>query len=264
MIRLADLRFPLAIAHRGFRTRAPENTLAAFEAAVRAGAPMVEFDVSFSRDGELVVVHDETVDRTTNGTGRVAALDSAELRELDAGSWFDARFAGERIPTLAETLDLLKGRIALNIEIKPEAVSDRPGAEAVERRVLAMVRERDMAESVLVSSFDVRPLERLAAAGAPVALGALTDAEGAAEAARRCVRLGAFSWNPDFRRLSAEAVRRFRAAAGCRILPYTVNDPFEMDNLLELGADGFFTDDPALGLARARGSGSGPPAVEQP
>lgn len=250
MTRLADLPFPLVVAHRGFRTRAPENTLAAFEAAVAAGAPMVEFDVARTRDGELVVIHDETVDRTTDGTGRVGDLPLAALRALDAGAWFDARFAGERIPTLAEVLDRLAGRIALNIEIKPEVVADAPGADAVARRVAAMVQERGMAEAVLVSSFDGRVLDRLAAANAPVALGVLTEGGDAAEAVRRCVRIEAFSWNPDFRRLSADGVRRMRRAGGGRILPYTVNDPAEMDKLLALGVDGFFTDDPARGMAR--------------
>ena len=260
MIRLNDLSFPLVVAHRGFRTRAPENTLAAFEAAVEAGATMVEFDVTRTRDGIPVVIHDDTVDRTTDGTGRVADLTLAEIRALDAGSRFDARFAGERIPTLAEVLDRLRGRIALNIEIKPETVSDRPNPDAASDlpdRVVEMVRARGMAESVLVSSFDPRILERLAAADAPVALGALAEGEDAARAARRCARLGAFSWNPDFRRLSAEAIRRVQDEAGCRVLPYTVNDPAEMDKLLAMGADGFFTDDPALGLSRIRSAATG-------
>lgn len=253
-VRLGDLSFPLVVAHRGFRTRAPENTLAAFEAAAAAGAAMIEFDVGLTRDGVPVVIHDAEVDRTTDGVGRVDALTLAEIQALDAGGWFHPRFAGERPPTLARVLDRMGGRVVLNIEIKPEAAVPRfqngAGIEPVERQVMALVQARGLAESVLISSFDGGVLERLATSGAPVALGALTEGGDIAEAIRRCRRVGAFSWHPDFRRLSADAVRRVRQETGARILPYTVNDPAEMDKLLALGADGFFTDDPEAGRRR--------------
>ncbi|MFP4031529.1 MAG: glycerophosphodiester phosphodiesterase [Desulfococcaceae bacterium] len=254
MSRLRDLSFPLVVAHRGFRTRAPENTLAAFEAAATAGAAMIEFDVGLTRDGVPVVIHDAEVDRTTDGVGRVDDLTLAEIQALDAGGWFHPRFAGERVPTLAQVLDRMGGRVALNIEIKPEAAVPRfqngSGIEPVERQVMAMVQARGLAESVLISSFDGGVLDRLAAARAPLALGVLAERGDVAEAVRRCLRLGAFSWHPDFRRLSADAVRRVRQETGARILPYTVNDPAEMDKLLALGADGFFTDDPAAARRR--------------
>jgi glycerophosphoryl diester phosphodiesterase len=260
--RLRDLSFPVVVAHRGFRTRAPENTLAAFEAAATVGAAMIEFDVGLTRDGVPVVIHDAEVDRTTDGVGRVDALTLAEIQALDAGGWFHPRFAGERVPTLAQVLDRMGGRVALNIEIKPEAALPRrpmesgreseiePEMEPVERQVMALVQARGLAESVLISSFDGGVLERLAISDAPVALGVLTEGGDIAEAIRRCARLGAFSWHPDFRRLSADAVRRVRRETGARILPYTVNDPAEMDKLLALGADGFFTDDPEAGRRR--------------
>jgi glycerophosphoryl diester phosphodiesterase len=253
MIRIRDLSFPLVVAHRGFRTRAPENTLPAFDAAADAGAAMIEFDVGLTRDGVPVVIHDAEVDRTTDGTGRVDALTLAEIQALDAGSWFGARFAGTRVPTLAEVLDRMGGRVALNIEIKPEAAVPRknePQIEPVERQVMALVQARGLAESVLISSFDGSALDRLAEAEAPVALGVLTEGGDLSVPLARCARIGAFSWHPDFRHLSGDAVRRARQEAGVRILPYTVNDPAEMDKLLALGADGFFTDDPAAALRR--------------
>jgi glycerophosphoryl diester phosphodiesterase len=97
------------IAHRGYSACYPENTLAAFKGAIDAGAHMIELDVCLSKDRHLVVIHDETVDRTTNGTGAVKALTLDQLSRLDAGSWFDPRFNTERLPTLAQVLDAVKG-----------------------------------------------------------------------------------------------------------------------------------------------------------
>ena len=96
------------VAHRGSRINRPENTLAAFEEAVRVGADGIELDIHLSKDGEVVVIHDETVDRTTDGCGRISQMTVADLRELDAGAWFDVAFAGQKIPTLLEVFELLE------------------------------------------------------------------------------------------------------------------------------------------------------------
>src|ERR1700694_1997865 len=104
--------------HRGAMSLAPENTLAAFALAREVGADGVEFDVQMSADGELVIIHDQPLGRTPEGGGAVANHSLAELKQLDAGRWFDARYAGERIPTLQEVIDLLGGEMFLNIEIK--------------------------------------------------------------------------------------------------------------------------------------------------
>ena len=112
-------RLPRVIAHRGLSARAPENTLAAFRAAAGAGVPWVECDVQLTADGHAVLLHDETLDRTTDGTGRLADTPLAGLRGLDAGGWFDAAFAGESIPALSEALDLLAALgLGVNLEIK--------------------------------------------------------------------------------------------------------------------------------------------------
>ena len=110
------------IAHRGFSGAAPENTIASVRAAINVGADMAEIDVTLTSDGYIVVIHDETLDRTTDGSGEVFQFTLAELQELDAGSWFDRSFAGEPIPTLDQVLDEVEGRILLNVEIKSEAV----------------------------------------------------------------------------------------------------------------------------------------------
>lgn len=107
-------------AHRGAMETHPENTLLAFRKAIEAGAHMIEFDVHLTKDNEVVVIHDATVDRTTDGTGRVADLTLEELKKLDAGSWKSPEFTGERIPTLYETLSIMPINIWLNIHVKGE------------------------------------------------------------------------------------------------------------------------------------------------
>ncbi|HJN82699.1 MAG: glycerophosphodiester phosphodiesterase family protein [Verrucomicrobiota bacterium] len=105
-------------AHRGASDTHPENTIAAFREAIRLGAQMIEFDVALSKDGELVLMHDRTIDRTTNGSGRPEDWLLADLKKLDAGSWKNSRFEGERIPTLGEALDVMPGNIWLNVHLK--------------------------------------------------------------------------------------------------------------------------------------------------
>lgn len=134
-------RRPLVIAHRGDTAAAPENTLAAFAAAIDAGAGGIELDVHPSRDGAPVVHHDYYLDRTTNGAGLVSDHTLAELRTLDAGAWFDGKFAGESLPTLEEVLSLAAGRVRLEIELKGTTL-------AFLERVLDAIRAADAVASV--------------------------------------------------------------------------------------------------------------------
>src|SRR5574341_1433935 len=148
----------LNFAHRGASLLAPENTLAAFELAVKQGADGIELDVRLCRTGEWVVIHDVRLNRTTNGRGLVRAKSIDELRRLDAGSSFHQKFANERIPTLAEVLDWAKGRALLNIEIKSLA---RP-AERAEQSLLSLLRRHGVRRQCLISSFNPLVLRRLA------------------------------------------------------------------------------------------------------
>ncbi|MFP4502897.1 MAG: glycerophosphodiester phosphodiesterase [Candidatus Hydrogenedentota bacterium] len=107
-----------ACAHRGDKASAPENTIPAFASAVEKGAAMIEFDVHLTTDDRLVIMHDSTVDRTTDGTGKVAEMTFEEIRALDAGSWFDAKFAGARAPTLREALEAIPEHILCNVHCK--------------------------------------------------------------------------------------------------------------------------------------------------
>ncbi len=108
-------------AHRGDVSAAPENTIPAFESAVKKGAPQIEFDVNLSKDGHLVIMHDATIDRTTNGKGKVTDFTLAELKALDAGSWFDPKFKDTRIPTLRETLEAIPENVLCNVHLKNDA-----------------------------------------------------------------------------------------------------------------------------------------------
>ncbi|MDQ3928010.1 MAG: glycerophosphodiester phosphodiesterase, partial [Chloroflexota bacterium] len=157
--RLAHFRSPLLIAHRGGSLEVPENTLSAFRHAIRAGMRMVELDVQMARDGELVVIHDETVDRTTDGTGPVGSFTLEELQRLDAGSWFAPRYAGERIPTLRQVFDLcVPEGVGVVVEIKhPEMY---PG---LEEKLVALIGEMWLrgAENIWCISFDHPCIRRL-------------------------------------------------------------------------------------------------------
>ena len=146
----------------GIAAKYPENTLAAFDAAIGAGAVMIELDVTLSRDRKVVVIHDATLDRTTDGNGAVADFTLAELKQLDAGSWFDAQFADQRLPELSEVLDLVNGRVSLNIEIKAHAYEPGHPTDAIEKQVVELVRQKNLLDSCMISSFEANILVQIA------------------------------------------------------------------------------------------------------
>lgn len=151
---------PMVIAHRGFSGIAPENTMIAFKKSIEIKADMIELDVLLSKDGRVVCIHDETLDRTTNGMGLVADHTWEEMSKLDAGSWFSSEFAGEPLPLLSDAMDLTKGKILLNVEIKTEAYSPQI-EDSVGEKVLRMIDERKMGKTVMITSFDPRILKQV-------------------------------------------------------------------------------------------------------
>jgi glycerophosphoryl diester phosphodiesterase len=228
------------IAHRGFSGAAPENTLAAVRAAIEVRADMVEIDVTLSADGRIVVIHDETLDRTTDGIGEVAQLTLAELRQLDAGSWFDPSFAGERIPTLEQVLTEVDGRILLNIEIKSEAV-DR----GVVGKVASAVRELGMIDQVVVSSFSPTALEQMHELAPEIRTAVLynTKVHEGRDAVEIVTGLGASVFNIKRQRLTRKMLRRCQEH-DVPVGIYTVNKPRRMRRLVKRGIDAIFTDHP--------------------
>lgn len=147
----------LNVAHQGASAVAPPNTLAAFRKAAELGADGVELDVHLSADGAAVVIHDFTVDRTSDGRGRVADLPLAALKELDAGSWFDPRYASEPIPTLNEVFEAVGRELMINIELK---LLPR-GGRGLAAEVVSLVKRHGLANRVLISSFNLSALRRV-------------------------------------------------------------------------------------------------------
>jgi len=164
---------PLIIAHRGSSSVAPENTLTAFSGAVTECADAVEFDVHLTKDDQIVVLHDDRIDRTTNGSGLVGDFTLSELKRFDAGSWFNEKFSSEKIPSLAEVLDLLRGKVAINIEIKEERLRHRR-IDIVDK-CLKTIQEFDMLDDSLVSSFSRMFLQRVRHLSRKIAVGFLYD-----------------------------------------------------------------------------------------
>jgi len=249
MKRLSDLAFPVMIAHRGFKFKYPENTLTAFQAAVDSGAQMIELDVTLSKDREVIVIHDDTLDRTTNGNGPVQQHSLSELKRLDAGSWFHPRFQGERIPTLSEVLDLFKGHVLFNIEIKKSAYEPENPSDAIEKQVVREVNMAGCLDSVLISSFEPAVLNRIREIKKQPGISWLTDLPLPDNFIQYCTDLSLFSWNPDYRSVTEDRVQEMHDH-DIRVLPYTVNSLSGAKRLLEMGVDGFFTDDPALMISR--------------
>ena len=222
-------------AHRGAAADAPENTLVAFAAAEAAGADGIELDVHLSRDGVPVVIHDERVERTTDGHGAVAELCLAELRRLDAGSWFSPLFSGEPIPVLDEVLDWADDRLRLNIEIKDV----RAG------RALLDLLPRYPRARVLVSSFDHRLLAELRRRDGNLPLGFLYEDVGWRRVLRRALACGAESLHPREDRVHRPLLAACKSH-GLAVYPWTVDDPGRIRALRRLGIDGFFTNDPLV------------------
>jgi glycerophosphoryl diester phosphodiesterase len=259
----AERAGPLCIAHRGASARAPENTLAAFDAALRDGATVLEFDVRLTRDDAPVVLHDATLDRTTDGRGPVAAVSLSDLRRLDAGGWFGPRFRGERVPTLDETLAFAHGRCGVNIELKtePDRRARRGAGRADEAGRLALAVARSIRRArfpglLVISSFSRPALAAARAAMPRVRLGLLASRSARGlRAAHAGLRL--WSFHPHQRLVGPRRIALARRL-GLRILVWPVNDPRAFRRLAALAIDGVMTDDPALMRAV-----SGPPAVPE-
>ncbi len=236
---------PWIVAHRGYRKKYPENTPAAFQAALDAGAPMIELDVWLTRDRKTVVIHDPTLERTTNGRGPVNEHTLEQLQRLDAGSWFHSDFADQKLPGLPETVDQINGRARLNIEIKSGAHEPHDPPDAIERQVVDLVREKNFQDRTLLSSFSVPVLERLASMedSPPIALISMDRAD--KETVKLCRRLKVFSWHPYYKVLTREQVEMMHAA-GIKVLPFTVNKPRHYRRMLAMAVDGVITDDPLL------------------
>jgi glycerophosphoryl diester phosphodiesterase len=225
------------VAHRGFSGKYPENTLRAFREALALNVDTVEFDVRLTKDNEPVLIHDPTVDRTTNGQGRVEEMTLAEIKALDAGSSLNPEFAGERVPTLAEALDLLGGRVRLNIHLKPlgptrAILVERVIEELDQRRLFdhcfiacdveTLVLAKEICPEVDICNLSKKPLETYVSRS--LAIGC------------RILQPG----NRDVTKQLIEEAHRY----GMEVNPFYADDVEEMGRLIACGVDGILTNRP--------------------
>jgi len=234
---------PLILAHRGASRIAPENTLVAFRLALEQGADGLELDVQLSRDGVSVVFHDPELSRTTDGRGRISEKTLAELRTLDAGKWFDPRFAGERIPTLEEVFEAFGDRALYNIELKAFGVQD----DGLVQAVVACIRRYGLTHRTLLSSFNPLTLRRAWRLAPEIPRGLLVDLDLPLPLRRAWL---AFLAPHQARHLSFRMIDE-RTVSWCRrrglaVVAWTVNDLQEAERLIRLRVDALITDDPAL------------------
>lgn len=239
----------LIIAHRGSSGHAPENTLAAYQRALQDGAGFIETDLHFTRDSQFVAIHDDALERTTNGSGRVQDWNLADLRKLDAGSWFGPQFAGERIPTLDQIFEFSRQHdMVFYLELKQK------GSIGIEHALVSALRDSGEIRRVVVLSFDPRILETMVRSEPMLMTGLLY--EGTLET--------------PFARAVSSGVRQIAAREDLitpdfllqarqhdiQVVAWTVNDPARIHSLQELGVAGIISDFPDRLLVETRDAAS--------
>ena len=246
---LDSLSQPVIFAHRGASAHAPENTLAAFELAFAQHADAIELDVKLSADGHVVVIHDPTVDRTTGSHGRVRDLSLAQLRSLEAGSFFSEKYRGEKIPTLEEVFETVGKRIFINVELTNY---NTPRDQLVET-VCMLVKKFGMQKSVIFSSFFASNLSKARAYLPGVPRGLLTFRGFVGAWARSFgFAFGRYhALHPNLKDVTPQQIQRVHRLKR-RIHVWTVNAAEEMRRLFGWGVDAIITDDPQLAV-RVRG-----------
>lgn len=245
----------LVIGHRGTgdNSIAPENTLSSFRFAQKNNAAF-ELDTMFTKTGELVVIHDSDVDRTTNGKGLVDSIPLTELKKLDASKLAPSKFKGEKIPTLEEVLDEFGGKTLIDIEIKAQAPKEE--AKRIGTAVAQLLAQKKMEKHVFVTSFNPFVLETIKTANPEVLRGQLysnfDDSETLAWYEKLILRNLLLNGKavPDILAprkdlVDADYIQKYHKL-GYKIFPWTVTDPKEMESFMKLGVDGMITDRPDL------------------
>jgi len=238
------------VGHRGAAAECPENTHAAFARALEASADMIECDLQLTADGHVVIIHDYTADRTTNGSGAIADLSLAEIRSLEAGAWKDSAFAGEKVPTLEETLAQVLPAADLNLELKCQGT--REEARRLALAAAESVRRRDAWDSTIFSSFSPEALIELREVAPEARIGVLWHHEDYSLAFDAAAQLGAVSLHPYAGHVDADLVGEAHGR-GLQVFTWTENEPARIVELAKMGCDGIISDYPARLLdARAR------------
>lgn len=234
----------LVFGHRGARAYAPMNTIPSFELALAQGADGVELDVRLTRDGEMIIMHNDTVDETTDGEGKVEDFTLAEMKALDAGAWFNESFRGTRVPTLDEVFEAIGKRTRINVEIKADGLH----GNGIEAKVADAIRRHGLERSIIVSSFNPVTLRRFRHVMPEAPIGYLHSPEVPGFISHLMFGLSHEARNPYY----AEIDQKYMAwakGAGYRVNTWTVNDPAEAVWLRDLGVDCIITDVPDVILA---------------
>ncbi len=229
----------LNFGHRGASHDAPENTLAAFELAAHYGADGIELDVSLTADGVPIVIHDDTLDRTTDGSGDAGSFPLAEIKRLDAGRWFDPRFAGEQIPTLDEVFEAVGRRLLINVELKGFTLRQ----DGLEARVAERIAHHNLAARVIVSSFNPLRLRRLRKIAPHIPIGFLHEP---GEPFYIPWLLWRYPHEADHPHHSfvTPVYMAWARRSGLRVNTWVVDDPARMSALRDLGVDMIMTNRP--------------------
>jgi len=235
----------MVIAHRGASSYAPENTVAAFDLAIQMGVSHIELDVHSTSDGHIVVIHDEAVDRTTNGSGPVTSHPLATLAQLDAGSWFQASFADARIPTFSDVLDRYKGRVHIHTEIKGRSAN-------LSQRTVDLIRRHGMVDQVTITSFQRTRLEETRAYAPELPTGWLVAEVGDAIVAQARA-MGLSQLCPNASTLTPGLVRRLHAE-GFIVRAWGVATEDLMRQVVTAGADGMTVNFPDKLIAYLKSS----------
>lgn len=230
------------VAHRGFSGRYPENTAVAFREALALDVDRVEFDVHLCRDGVPVVMHDATVDRTSNGSGRIGQMTLTEIKALDVGGWCDKRFEGERVLTLDEALDLLAHKVRLNVHVK---AGDEDRAEVIPMTVTALA-ERDLLETAFIASDQASVM--LAKDVLPELAVCNLSTKPKETYIGRSLSFGCEILQPGHAQVDAEFVQEAHRHS-LEVNPFYADDEAEMRRLIACGVDGILTNYPDRLLA---------------
>ncbi|MGL5054981.1 MAG: glycerophosphodiester phosphodiesterase [Fusobacteriaceae bacterium] len=229
-------------AHRGASGYAPENTISAFKKAIEMGAQGIELDVQFSKDGVVMVMHDDTLDRTTNGLGRLENYTLEELKRLDAGFWFSSKYKDEKIPTLEEVIEILPKKFKLNIEFKP----DKKNAKKIAEEVYKILKKFNYSENVILSSFYHETLKYYRELDKNIQMGMLFEFD--------MIDICLYAKNSGINPVSLNIAKEFvdekfiseAHANNLKVAVYTVNKIKKLRELSEIGADEIFCNYPDI------------------
>jgi glycerophosphoryl diester phosphodiesterase len=234
------MKKPVIFAHRGASAYAPENTMAAFKKAIELGSGGIELDVHRTKDGQIVVIHDEAIDRTSDGRGKVKEMTLPELLRFDFGSWFSDDYVGERIPTLEQVMEYLHDFDGiLNIEIKEAATG-------IESAVVALINKYGMRDKVIISSFDHYILFGFKEFDDGIKTGALFM-ENLYEPWNYVKRFGASAIHPFYRSVNPEIIKQCRTN-GIDVNVFTVDRADDIKMFAEVGASGIITNVPDVAI----------------